>query len=417
MVTTASSRKEAEASLLEAVRGGTLASVQRRIDLLEDIDGGDIDAKGFGDVTALHAAAWRGDPAIVKALLDAGASHDAVDAESGFSPLHRAFHFGALRAAAVLLAHGASLVSPLDAAGRSPVDVLSGKLRHLLPRAAVGGGIGQQRVSVSNSGHHHHHHHHHGGGKGGIKGGSGGGGGGGGGGSGGGGGGSHDDAGGLFAAAMGMTTTRGMDGRGMRSSSSAASPPAVFSSSDAGGVGGDLYSWGSGVNFQLGTGAVGIEQVPQRVEHLAVANAGGGGDGGGEGEGEGSSAGGGGRGGGVIAAAAAKFHSVAAAADGSLYAWGHGRGGRLGVDDPRVHSGNEAVLEPRRLRGFGPGYGHAVVAVAAGKHHTLAATSAGELFSWVGCGSQSNPITPRWSEAAATAFTRRTIFKGASHHQ
>jgi len=34
----------------------------------------DVDARSaFGDVTALHTASWRGDPAIVDALLDAGA--------------------------------------------------------------------------------------------------------------------------------------------------------------------------------------------------------------------------------------------------------------------------------------------------------------------------------------------------------
>jgi len=209
-----------------------------------------------------------------------GADATRRDGESGWTPLHRAFHFGALRAAAALLARGASLAAPLDAAGRAPVDILSGKLRHVLPRHRdmVGGKGGNARF---------------------------GGGGGGGGGSGGGG--------------------SGGDGAGC-----------------------DLYAWGSGVNFQLGTGAVGIEHVPRRVDapaegttHLR----------------------------GVVACSAAKFHSVAATADGAVYAWGHGRGGRLGVADPNVHSGAEAVLSPRRLPLFGD-RGVMVIAVSAAAAYT-----------------------------------------------
>jgi hypothetical protein len=85
-----------------------------------------------------------------------------------------------------------------------------------------------------------------------------------------------------------------------------------------------------------------------------------------------------------------------------MHAWGHGRGGRLGLDDPRVHSGNEAVLLPRIIRGFGPGTGRYIVAVSAGKHHTLAATQSGELFSWgsnrdgrLGYGAPDTQPTPR----------------------
>ena len=50
--------------------------------------------------------------------------------------------------------------------------------------------------------------------------------------------------------------------------------------------------------------------------------------------------------------------------------------------DANVHSGPEAVLSPRRLPLFGGPRGVLVVAVSAGKHHTLASTAAGELFSW-----------------------------------
>lgn len=77
--------------------------------------------------------------------------------------------------------------------------------------------------------------------------------------------------------------------------------------------------------------------------------------------------------------AANKFHSVALGADGRCWTWGHGRGGRLGHPDFEVHSGQHAVIFPRVVVGLGK---RQVVQVAAAKHHTLAMTDSGELFSW-----------------------------------
>ena len=121
-----------------------------------------------------------------------------------------------------------------------------------------------------------------------------------------------------------------------------------------------LYTWGSGVNYQLGHGSRDDVATPRRVDCLA------------------------GVGGGVVSFDASKFHSVVALRDGSVMSWGHGRGGRLGVDDAKVHDGDVAALTPTpvpfpvsaRIRK------HFVVRVAAGKHHTLAVTRRGAVFSW-----------------------------------
>ena len=86
---------------------------------------------------------------------------------------------------------------------------------------------------------------------------------------------------------------------------------------DGGGGGGgdpacasEVFSWGNGANYQLGTGAEGLQLTPARLDALHGAP--------------------------VQALAAAKFHSVALAADGALYTWGFGRGGRLGAR-PAAH--------------------------------------------------------------------------------
>lgn len=67
---------------------------------------------------------------------------------------------------------------------------------------------------------------------------------------------------------------------------------------------GEVYSWGNGANYQLGSGAVGLQETPVRLENLHSMS--------------------------VKAVAAAKFHSAAITEDGQLFTWGFGRGGRLG---------------------------------------------------------------------------------------
>ena len=65
-----------------------------------------------------------------------------------------------------------------------------------------------------------------------------------------------------------------------------------------------VYSWGNGANYQLGTGATGLQAGPVRLDALRKQL--------------------------VVHIAAAKFHSAAVTQDGQLFTWGFGRGGRLG---------------------------------------------------------------------------------------
>lgn len=116
----------------------------------------------------------------------------------------------------------------------------------------------------------------------------------------------------------------------------------------------ELYSWGSGVNYQLGTGNAHIQKLPCKVDSL-----------------HGSS---------IKCISSAKFHSVAVSAHGEVYTWGFGRGGRLGHPDFDIHSGQAAVITPRQVTsGLGA---RRVKAIAAAKHHTVAATEGGEVFTW-----------------------------------
>eukprot|EP00898_Chlorokybus_atmophyticus_P005171 jgi/Chlat1/5655/Chrsp37S00872 len=116
----------------------------------------------------------------------------------------------------------------------------------------------------------------------------------------------------------------------------------------------EVHSWGSGVNFTLGTGSTGIQLVPSRVDALHGLD--------------------------VKLVAAAKFHSAALTSDGQLFTWGFGRGGRLGQPDFHIHNGEVAIIKPERvLAGLEK---KVVVAVAVAKHHTIAATDAGECYTW-----------------------------------
>ncbi|KAK3242147.1 hypothetical protein CYMTET_48143 [Cymbomonas tetramitiformis] len=116
---------------------------------------------------------------------------------------------------------------------------------------------------------------------------------------------------------------------------------------------GDLYSWGSGVNYQLGTGSTAVQTTPGRVERLRTAR--------------------------VVAVAAAKFHSAAITSEGELFTWGFGRGGRLGHPNELVHSGQQAVITPLAVAALSS---LRVATVAVGKNHTLASVDTGDVFSW-----------------------------------
>lgn len=72
-------------------------------------------------------AATHGQEASVKLLLEAGASHTMQDIESGYSALHRAFLCCKLATAAALVRGGASIHSPIDHEGHTPLELLHRK--------------------------------------------------------------------------------------------------------------------------------------------------------------------------------------------------------------------------------------------------------------------------------------------------
>lgn len=237
------------------VRDGSLNDVESALASLKK-SGGNINLRNTFGLTPLHVAAWRNHIPIVRRLLAAGADPDARDGESGWSSLHRALHFGHLAVASILLQHGASITLE-DSKSRIPVDLLSGNVFQV---------FGNEHDSVAT----------------------------------------------------------------------------------------EVFSWGSGANYQLGTGNAHIQKLPCKVDSL-----------------NGSI---------IKLLSAAKFHSVALTDRGEVYTWGFGRGGRLGHPDFDIHSGQAAVITPRQVTsGLGS---RRVMAIAAAKHHTVIATQGGEVFTW-----------------------------------
>ncbi|KAK7377830.1 hypothetical protein VNO80_03263 [Phaseolus coccineus] len=237
------------------VREGSLNDVELALASLKK-SGGNINQRNTFGLTPLHIASWRNHIPIVRRLLAAGADPDARDGESGWSSLHRALHFGHLAAASILLQHGASITLE-DSKSRIPVDLLSGSVFQAL---------GNEQSSVAT----------------------------------------------------------------------------------------EVFSWGSGANYQLGTGNAHIQKLPCKVDSLGGSF--------------------------IKLISAGKFHSVALTARGEVYTWGFGRGGRLGHPDFDIHSGQAAVITPRQVTsGLGS---RRVMAIAAAKHHTVIATQGGEVFSW-----------------------------------
>ena len=113
---------------------------------------------------------------------------------------------------------------------------------------------------------------------------------------------------------------------------------------------GSAWSWGEGGFGRLGHGDEQSQLLPETVEALAGQR--------------------------VVAASAGTHHSLAIAADGSVWSWGDGNSGRLG------HGDAQNQLLPKKVEAFA---GQRVVAVSAGGRHSLAITADGAVWSW-GCG-------------------------------
>lgn len=73
----------------------------------------------------------------------------------------------------------------------------------------------------------------------------------------------------------------------------------------------EVFSWGSGANYQLGTGNACIQKLPCKVDRLHDSF--------------------------IKLISAAKFHSIAITDRGEVFSWGFGRGGRLGHPDFDIH--------------------------------------------------------------------------------
>eukprot|EP01018_Ginkgo_biloba_P013754 Gb_03247 [translate_table: standard] len=77
---------------------------------------------------AMNNCVWRNHVPMVRRLLVVGVDLNAKDGESRWRSLHRAFHFGHLAMARVLIEASASLTLE-DSRARTPMDLLSGPLQ------------------------------------------------------------------------------------------------------------------------------------------------------------------------------------------------------------------------------------------------------------------------------------------------
>ncbi len=111
--------EEANKTLLDFVKEGDEEKVRRALDGLED--GEEVNAADEEGMSALHWAADRGHPGVLRLLLAAGGRVDAADCE-GQTPLHYAASCGHAEAARVLVGAGADAAAA-DADGATPEDL------------------------------------------------------------------------------------------------------------------------------------------------------------------------------------------------------------------------------------------------------------------------------------------------------
>ncbi|KAF2288172.1 hypothetical protein GH714_004789 [Hevea brasiliensis] len=121
----------------------------------------------------------------------------------------------------------------------------------------------------------------------------------------------------------------------------------------------EVFSWGSGANYQLGTGNAHLQRLPCKVDAL--------------------------HGSFIKLVSAAKFHSVAVSARGEVYSWDLEGGGALGILILISTEGQLGYIvdtqpTPRRVSLLRS----RIIAVAAANKHTAVVSDSGEVFTW-GC--------------------------------
>ena len=112
---------------------------------------------------------------------------------------------------------------------------------------------------------------------------------------------------------------------------------------------GAVCSWGYGYFGRLGHGDQETQLLPKKIEAFGGQR--------------------------VVAVSAGGGHSLALTADGSVWSWGDGGFGKLG------HGDQQNQLLPKKVEAFA---GHRVVAVSAGDGYSFAITADGALSSWGG---------------------------------
>ena len=108
---------------------------------------------------------------------------------------------------------------------------------------------------------------------------------------------------------------------------------------------GRVFSWGAGVNGSLGHGNLSDIQIPKPI--LALQNIV------------------------IISLAAGSRHSLCCSKDGSMYSWGNGENGKLGLKDAAGRSIPTLVDIDAQIR-----------TVACGESHSACTSASGELFVW-----------------------------------
>ncbi|KAK3017588.1 hypothetical protein RJ639_003802, partial [Escallonia herrerae] len=315
------------------VREGSVADVDSALALLKKT-GGNINSRDLFGLTPLHIATWRNNIPIVRRLLAAGADANARDGESGWSSLHRALHFGHLAVACILLHSGASITLE-DSKYRTPVDLLSGPVLQSVGNRSNSGKVDSlhgsfiklisaakfHSVAVTAQGEVYTW----GFGRGGRLG--------------------HPDFdihSGQAAVITPRQVTSGLGGRLVKTIAAAKHHTVVATE------GGEVFTWGSNREGQLGYTSVDTQATPRRVSSLKSK---------------------------IVSVAAANKHTAVVSESGEVFTWGCNREGQLGYGT----SNSGSNYTPRAVDYL---KGKVFIGVAAAKYHTIVLRADGEVFTW-----------------------------------